>query len=236
MKVWAKKDMESMSQALAQMIVPYLMTDQKVTISLTAGSTPLRSYEIIKELLVASDSTVSDSVHFFQQDNLYLSTKPAEYKRFEYINETFFKANDIPDSQITYLNDETYSEIDQLIEEAGGLDFAIMGIGADGHIAANMPGTPFENKGYRVMLDEKMIEMINASGEFKEEIDCYVSIGMKTLMKTKKIVVIATGEGKAEILNQAFNGELTPTIPASILQFHPDVTILCDEPAAKLIK
>lgn len=236
MKVRAKKDMESMSQALAQMIVPYLTTDQKVTISLTAGSTPLRSYEIIKELLVASDSTVSDSVHFFQQDNLYLSSKPAEYKRFEYINETFFKANDIPDSQITYLNDETYSEIDRLIEEAGGLDFAIMGIGADGHIAANMPGTPFENKGYRVMLDEKMIEMINASGEFKEEIDCYVSIGMKTLMKTKKIVVIATGEGKAEILNQAFNGELTSTIPASILQFHPDVTILCDEPAAKLIK
>lgn len=90
MKVIAKKNFEAMSQTLAQMIVPYLTTDQPVNISLTAGSTPLRSYEIIKELLEVSDSHVSDTVHFYQQDNLYLSSKPAEYKRFEYINETFF--------------------------------------------------------------------------------------------------------------------------------------------------
>ncbi len=236
MKVIAKKDVEAMSQALAQMIIPYLTADQKMNLSLTAGSTPLRTYEIIKELLVASDSRVSETVHFFQQDNLYLSTKPAEYKRFEYINESFFKANQIEDEQITYLTEETYPKIEVLIEEAGGLDFAIMGIGADGHIAANMPGTPFENKGYRVLLDDKFKAMLAESGEFKEEIDCYVSIGMKTLMKTKKIIVIASGQGKAEILDKAFNGALTPEIPASILQFHPDVTVLCDEAAARLIK
>ncbi|WP_314059705.1 6-phosphogluconolactonase [uncultured Vagococcus sp.] len=235
MKVIEKKDFESMSQALAQMIVPYLTTDQKVNISLTAVSTPLRAYEIIKDLMAVSDSRVSDTVQFFQQDNLYLSTKPEEYKRFEYINKTFFKANQIGDEQITYLNEETYPEIDRLIAEAGGLDFAIMGIGADGHIAANMPGTPFEKEGYRVLLDDKFKTMLAESGEFKEEIDCYVSIGMRTLMKTKKIIVIANGQGKADILDRAFNGKLTPDIPASILQFHPDVTVLCDEPAAKLI-
>ncbi|MBP1040741.1 6-phosphogluconolactonase [Vagococcus sp. BWB3-3] len=236
MKVIAKKDVEAMSQGLAQMIIPYLTTDQKMNLSLTAGSTPLRAYEIIKELLVASDSRVSETVHFFQQDNLYLSTKPLEYKRFEYINESFFKANQIEDEQITYLTEETYPKIEALIEEAGGLDFAIMGIGADGHIAANMPGTPFENQGYRVLLDDKFKAMLAESDEFKEEIDCYVSIGMKTLMKTKKIIVIASGQGKAEILAKAFNGALTPEIPASILQFHPDVTVLCDEAAARLIK
>lgn len=235
MKVIAKKDFESMSQTLAQMILPYLTTDQKVAISLTAGSTPLRAYEIIKDLLDVSDSQVSDTVQFFQQDNLYLSTKPEEYKRFEYINETFFKANQIVDEQITYLNEVTYPKIDRLIAEAGGLDFAIMGIGADGHIAANMPGTPFEKEGYRVLLDDKFKAMLADSGEFKEEIDCYVSIGMRTLMKTKKILVIANGQGKAEILDKAFNGQLTTEIPASILQFHPDVTVLCDEPAAKLV-
>lgn len=235
MKVIAKKDFESMSQTLAQMILPYLTTDQKVAISLTAGSTPLRAYEIIKDLLDVSDSQVSDTVQFFQQDNLYLSTKPEEYKRFEYINETFFKANQIGDEQITYLNEVTYPKIDRLIAEAGGLDFAIMGIGADGHIAANMPSTPFEKEGYRVLLDDKFKAMLADSGEFKEEIDCYVSIGMRTLMKTKKILVIANGQGKAEILDKAFNGQLTTEIPASILQFHPDVTVLCDEPAAKLV-
>ena len=84
-------------------------------------------------------------------------------------------------------------------------------------------------------MDDKFKTMLAESGEFKEEIDCYVSIGMRTLMKTKKIIVIANGQGKADILDRAFNGKLTPDIPASILQFHPDVTVLCDEPAAKLI-
>lgn len=233
MKTLIKKDLESMSQTLANLILPYLVSSERLNLSMTAGSTPNRAYELIKERLLASDSQVSESVHFFQQDNLYLSTEPTDYKRFEYINQSFFVANQIQDHQITYLNEETYPVIDQLLIEAGGLDFAIMGIGADGHIAANMPGTPFEKTGYRVMIPEDMQGMIQGSPDFNGPIDCYVSIGMKTLMQTKKIIVIASGADKAEILAKAFNGPLTPEIPASILQFHPDVTVLCDVAAGK---
>lgn len=126
---------------------------------------------------------------------------------------------------------------DAIISDMGGVDMQLLGIGLNGHIAFNEPCEWFEKGTYRVALTQSTI---NANARFFATIDDVpkeaYTMGAKSIMQAKKILMIISGESKAQILYDAFFGKVTPMVPASILQFHSDVTVVADEAALSIVK
>ena len=134
------------------------------------------------------------------------------------------------------MTNEKAAEYDKAIEAAGGIDLQLLGIGNNGHIGFNEPGTPFGSVTHVVELTESTKQ---ANARFFASIDEVpthaVSMGIKTVMNAKSIILIALGDAKAEIVKAMINGEVTPDVPASVLQLHPDVEIYIDHAAAALL-
>ena len=122
---------------------------------------------------------------------------------------------------------EECAEYDKRICELGGIDLQLLGIGLDGHIGFNEPDDVFTKETHVVELDPSTIE---ANARFFESEDDVprkaVTMGMGAIMQAKKVLLVANGKNKEEILNKAFYGPITPAVPASILQLHPDVTVI----------
>lgn len=125
---------------------------------------------------------------------------------------------------------------DAAIENAGGIDIQLLGIGTNGHIAFNEPGTPFDSMTHVTHLTENTIE---DNARFFDSMDMVpkraVTMGIKSILKAKKIILIAMGESKAEVINAMINGPVTESVTASALQNHPDVTVFIDQEAASLL-
>ena len=125
---------------------------------------------------------------------------------------------------------------EELIQSVGGVDIQLLGIGHNGHIGFNEPGVSFAKETHCVDLTERTIE---ANKRFFPSVDDVpkqaISMGIKTIMRAKKILLIASGEDKAEIVAKAFFGPVVPEVPASILQMHDDVVVLADSAALSKI-
>ena len=128
------------------------------------------------------------------------------------------------------------SDYEDKIKEAGGIDMQVLGIGGNGHIGFNEPDVNFEAATHLVNLDEQTIE---ANSRFFDSIEDVpvkaISMGIKTIMNSKKIILLANGISKAESIERAIKGKISPKVPASILQLHNDVTIILDKEAASLL-
>ena len=124
----------------------------------------------------------------------------------------------------------------QAIKNAGGIDIQLLGIGRNGHIGFNEPADEFTDEAFKVKLTDSTIA---ANSQYFTDIAMphyAITMGIGSIMRAKKIVLIATGESKAEAIKATVEGEVTPHCPASILQQHDDVTIFLDEAAASLLK
>ena len=150
-------------------------------------------------------------------------------------NEKPFKENFLPDGKAADLEAET-KHYDAIID-AHPIDFQILGIGHNGHIGFNEPGTPFDITTHVVDLTESTIKANARYFECEADVPKKaVSMGIASIMKSKTIVLMAWGEGKSEAIKAMVEGEITESMPASILQKHDDVIVIVDEAAAKLLK
>ena len=123
-----------------------------------------------------------------------------------------------------------------MIHNVGGIDLQLLGIGHDGHIGFNEPGSAFELGTHCVDLTDETIEANKRFFEKKEDVPRQAyTMGIKTIMQARKVLLVANGAGKAEIIKKAFFGPVTPEVPASILQMHPDFTLVGDAEALSLI-
>lgn len=123
------------------------------------------------------------------------------------------------------------------IEAKGGVDLQILGIGENGHLGFNQPGTPFDSTTWISRMDEKLDERIRRESGSSPEADLGgFTIGIKNIMMSRSIVLAANGSGKAEIVNKALNGPVSPEIPASVLQLHPFCETILDPDAAALVR
>ena len=119
-----------------------------------------------------------------------------------------------------------------LIESMGGVDIQLLGLGHNGHIGFNEPGEAFEKETHCVDLTESTIEANKRFFESADDVPRQAyTMGIGTIMRCRKILVVVNGKDKAEILKQVIQGPVTPEVPGSILQFHPDCTIIADEDA-----
>lgn len=237
MKVIKTKDYEDMSRKAANIIAAQVIMKPDCVLGLATGSTPVGTYAHLIEGYKNGDLDFSNvsSVNLDEYKGL-----PAEndqsYRYF--MNDNLFNHVNI-DKNRTYVPDgmEENSEIacnkhDAIIQELGGIDLQLLGLGLNGHIGFNEPAEEFPKGTHCVDLTQSTIE---ANSRFFSSIDevptqAY-TMGIQSIMMAKKILIIANGANKADIIAKAFLGPVTPEVPASILQMHPDVTLVADEAA-----
>ena len=235
------KDPAEVGKLAADQFEAVLNTKPACVIGLATGSTPLPLYnELIKrekEGKISFERVRSANLDEYKG---LAPEHPQSYRRF--MQENLFDHISIkPENTIVPdgLADDVQAmceAYERKIEEWGGVDVQLLGIGHDGHIGFNEPDDHFPGMTHEVKLTAMTRE---ANKRFFDSIDevptAAFTMGIGTVMAARKIVMVVTGADKAGILNASFFGPVTPQVPASILQFHPDVTVICDEAAASKI-
>lgn len=236
------RDYSELSKKAAGMVVAQIVSKPDSVIGFATGSTPLGMYREIVRLNAELNISFSGVITFNLDEYIGLF-KDNENSYYRYMMENLFSHIDIKKENI-HIPDGNASDIDaecrkyeNEIYTAGGIDLQILGIGKNGHIGFNEPDLYFEATTHRVKLDE---DTIQANSRFFADIDAVpsyaISMGIKTIMKAKKILLLANGGEKAEALYKAINGPITPDVPASILQVHQNVDIIVDEAANHILK
>ena len=156
--------------------------------------------------------------------------------------ENLFNHINIPDENINFLNgnaedmDAECKAYEEKIKKCGGIDIQLLGIGSNGHIAFNEPADSFQRWSHVVKLKESTIQDNSRFFNSIEEVPTHAAtMGIGSIMQAKRILIIAIGENKAKAIKQLIDGNVTPQCPASVLQFHKDVTLMLDKGAASLI-
>ncbi len=237
MKLIRAKDYQDMSRKAANIISAQVIMKPNCVLGLATGSTPLGVYAQLIDWYQKGDLDFSEvsSVNLDEYRGLSHSN-PQSY--YYFMHENFFKHINI-NPAATHVPDGTDMDAahacashEAIIKKLGGIDLQLLGIGNNGHIAFNEPGASFAKETHMVKLTQSTID---ANSRFFASIDevpkeAY-TMGIKSIMRAKKILLIANGEAKADCISKAFWGPVTPEVPASILQMHPDVTLVADEAA-----
>lgn len=205
------------------------------TLGLATGSSPVELYQEI----VASDLDFTDMTSINLDE--YVGLAPDNVQSYHYFMQEHlfkfkpFKASYVPDG----LAKDVQAECDrynQLIKD-NPIDLQVLGIGQNGHIAFNEPGTPFDSVTHEVALTDSTIQ---ANSRFFDSIDevpkSAICMGISNIMTAKEILLLAKGESKAKAIKAMVEGPVTTDIPASVLQKHPNVTVIADQAAASLLK
>ena len=238
MRLIRAKNYDDMSLKAANIIAAQVSLNPKSVLGLATGSTPIGTYRHLVEWYQKGELDFGKAVSINLDEYCGLSGEhPQSYRRF--MQENLFDHISIkPENTIVPdgLADDIPSmcrAYERKIEDWGGVDIQLLGIGHDGHIGFNEPCDHFPVMTHEVKLTEMTRE---ANKRFFSSIDevptAAVTMGVGTVMAARKIVMVITGADKADILYKVFFGPVTPEVPGSILQFHPDVTLICDEAAA----
>lgn len=235
MKFITVKSYDELSILAADIIAEVVKAKKNAVLGLATGSSPVGAYKKLAEYNAKGELDFSSvtSVNLDEYEGLDGSNDQS-YRYF--MNENLFKNINI-DVNKTYVPNGCASDLveegknyDALIENLGGIDIQLLGIGLDGHIGFNEPDDVFTKETHPVELDPSTIE---ANARFFESIDDVptraITMGMGGIMSAKKVLLIANGAAKKDIVEKAFNGPITPKVPASILQLHPDVTVIFSE-------
>lgn len=237
MKIKTTKDYADMCRKAANIVSAQIILRPDSVLGLATGSTPLGVYRQLIDWYDKGDLDFSAVRSVNLDEYCGLSPEhPQSYHR--YMRENFFEHINIrmenthvPDG-LAADTDAACAAYDALIASLGGIDLQLLGIGPTGHIGFNEPGDSFEKTTHPVALRE---ETLRANARFfSSEAEVprkAVTMGIKSIMQARKIVLMASGAGKAEILERALFGPVTPLVPASILQLHPDVTVVADAEA-----
>ena len=223
MKIKTIKNYKELSYAVADIVEYQIQKEPRSKLGLPTGSTPLGLYDE----LVNRELDWSDVITFNLDVYLMYINHPQSYQSYMRKN-LFDRTNIYPDN--SHFPFRPFSAFEDKIKGSKGIDLCILGIGSNGHIAFNEPGSSFDSRTRVVNLSEQTI-IDNA--RFFDSIDDVptqaITMGLGTIMESKKIVLIANGVKKKSILNQAMLGIITEDVPASILQNHKNVKIYyCD--------
>lgn len=237
MRVYCAADYYHASRIAANIISAQVIMKPDCVLGLATGSTPIGTYEQLIRWYEKGDLDFSQ-VHSINLDE-YRGLSPENEQSYRYfMNMHLFDKINI-DKKNTFVPDglepdkeKACRDYEEIIHAHSGVDLQILGLGHNGHIGFNEPGSAFEKETHCVTLTENTRQ---ANARFFASMDevpteAY-TMGIKSIMQAKKIVVIVSGESKNEIVKKAFQGPITPEVPASVLQLHNDVTLVGDEAA-----
>ena len=232
MKFYSVSDYDALCRKAAALISAQIHVKPGSAIAWPTGSTPVGVYAKLVDLYQRGELDFSQIKSFNLDEYLGLSnTAPQSFAVF--MDEQLFSKVNIPVER-RYMPNATVADIsaectryEALIDEAGGLDLVFLGIGTNGHIAFNEPEPTFSIMTHCANLSEGSIQACaNAFGGVDKVPRQAITMGIKTIMRAKKILLTANGPGKKDIMHRSFYEPITPDVPASILQLHPDLTVV----------
>ena len=229
---------ENIAAMAAQQYVDLLKRKPNAILGGATGSTPLGLYAELVRLNKAGEISFKDASSFNLDEYVGLDGSHDQSYRY-FMDHNLFDHIDIDKSRTHVPSGIDVSDpaaYDKEIEAAGGVDLQLLGIGNNGHIGFNEPGTPFGSLTHIVELTESTREANKRFFTSIDEVPTHaVTMGVKTVMQARSIILMAIGPAKAPIMKQMLQGPVTEQVPASVLQLHPDVTVYMDYEAAKLL-
>ena len=242
MKIIRAKDYQDMSRKAANIISAQVIMKPDCVLGLATGGTPVGTYAQLVDWYNKGDLDFSE-VTTVNLDEYRGLPKEHPQSYWYFMNENLFSKVNI-DPAKTNLPDGTNMDAeaeckryDAVIRSVGGVDLQLLGIGPNGHIGFNEPGEAFELETHCIDLAPTTIEANKRFFDGNEDLvpkQAY-TMGIRTIMQARKVLMVVNGAGKAEIVKKAFFGPVTPEVPASILQLHPDFILVGDEEALSLI-
>lgn len=237
MKIYKAKDYKDMSRKAANIISAQVIMKPNCVLGLATGSTPIGTYDQLVEWYNKGDLDFSE-VTTVNLDEYRGLPRTNDQSYYYFMHQHLFDRVNINPEQTNVPNgmepdaEKECARYEKLIHSVGGVDLQLLGLGHNGHIGFNEPGAAFEKETHCVDLTESTIEANKRFFESADDVPKQAyTMGIKTIMQAKKILVVVNGEGKADIVERAFFGPVTPEVPASILQMHNDVTLVGDEAA-----
>jgi len=242
MKILVVKNYDEMSKVAAKELAEVISKKPEATLGLATGGTPVGMY---KELI---DMHKNNSLDFSKVTTVnldeYVGLSGEHDQSYRYfMDSNLFNHVNIR-KEYTYVPNGLAEDMlkecvnyDKRIEELGGIDVQVLGIGSNGHIGFNEPSDTLSLGTHVTDLAESTIEANSRYFASKEEVPTKaLTMGLGAIMKAKKILLMVSGESKAEIMDKVVNGKITTQVPASFLQMHKDVVLIIDEDAARKIK
>ena len=237
MKIYVSEDYKDMSRKAANIVSAHVILNPACVLGLATGSTPIGMYKQLIDWYNKGDLDFSQ-VKSVNLDE-YVGLAPTHDQSYRYFMQTnLFDHVNIDPANTNVPNglasdpEAECERYNQVIRSMGGIDVQVLGMGHNGHIGFNKPGHAFELETHVVNLTERTIEANARFFASKDEVPKRaITMGIKSIMQARQILVVVSGEDKAEIVKKAFYGPVVPEVPASILQMHPNV-VLCGDKAA----
>ena len=241
MRIIRTKNYDEMSRKAAAIIAAQVIHKPNCVLGLATGGTPVGTYKNLVEWYKSGDLDFSEvsTVNLDEYRGL-----PREHREsyWSFMHRNLFDHVNIPADRIN-LPDGTNMDAtaecrryDAVIASMGGVDLQLLGIGHDGHIGFNEPSDAFDMGTHCVDLTEETIEANKRFFASRDEVPRQAyTMGTHTIMSARKVLMIVSGRDKAEIIKKAFFGPVTPHVPASILQMHPNFVLVADEDALSLV-
>ncbi len=241
MKIIKANDYQDMSRKAANIISAQIIIKPNCVLGLATGSSPIGTYKQLIDWYKKGDLDFSkvSSVNLDEYKGLAPDNDQSYYY---FMYENFFKHINIDLHNVNIpngLETDTQKECtryDQIISSLGGIDLQLLGLGNNGHIGFNEPYESFNRTTHCVELAQSTIDANTRFFNNPDEIPRYAyTMGIGNIMSANRILLIVSGKGKAQILKEVIEGSITPSVPASILQLHKDVTIVADQEALSLL-
>ena len=237
MKIYKAKDYKDMSRKAANIISAQVIMKPNCVLGLATGSTPIGTYDQLVEWYNKGDLDFSE-VTTVNLDEYKGLPRTNDQSYYYFMHQHLFDRVNIDPERTNVPNgmepdaEKECGRYEELIRSLGGVDLQLLGLGHNGHIGFNEPGEAFEKETHCVDLTESTIEANKRFFASADDVPKQAyTMGIKTIMQAKKILIVVNGENKADIVERAFFGPVTPEVPASILQLHNDVTLVADEAA-----
>ncbi|HRT68594.1 MAG TPA: glucosamine-6-phosphate deaminase [Bacilli bacterium] len=240
MKIIRVKDYDELSLEGTKIVGEFIKNNPQATLGLATGSSPIGLYQNLIKMFQNKEISFKEIKTYNLDEYCGLpKSHPESYYSFMYRN--LFSHVDIKDENVHIPSSEgedmqkNCDDYNRLLHQTT-IDLQLLGIGGNGHIGFNEPGTPFDRETFLVKLAERTRQDNKMFFKEDEEVPHYaITMGIKNIMEAKKIVMLISGKSKAEAVKRLLSGEITTDFPASILHKHPDVTVIIDELAAALI-
>ena len=237
MVIYKAKNYQDMSRKAANIISAQIIMKPDCVLGLATGSSPVGTYKQLIEWYNKGDLDFSRVTSINLDEYKGLSPENDQSYRY-FMNYNLFNHVNIDKSR-TFVPDGLESDsqkacdvYNEIIRQQGGIDLQLLGLGHNGHIGFNEPGEAFEKETHCVNLTKSTIEANKRFFEREEDVPKQAyTMGIKSIMQAKKILIVVSGKGKADIVKKAFFGPVTPEVPASVLQLHNDVTLVGDRDA-----